>query len=55
MIVAFGPAQQVELEEPGHAVEVGVAREPHVLECALGALQDLEAIHGDIHGDFPLK
>jgi hypothetical protein len=49
------PAQEMELEEPGHAVEMGVAREPHVFERALGALHDLEAIHGNIHGDFLLR
>src|SRR5271166_5879352 len=52
VIAAVGPAQKMELEEPGHAVEMGVAREPHVFEGALGALDDLEAVHGDIHGDF---
>ena len=31
---------------------MGVAREPHVFERALGALHDLKAIHGDIHGEF---
>src|SRR5208282_5475922 len=55
VIVALRPAQQMELEEPGHAVEMCVAREPHVFERALGALYNLEAIHGDIHGDFPFE
>src|SRR5271157_256201 len=55
VIFALGPAQEMELEEPGHAVEMGVAREPHLFERALCALHDLEAIHGDIHGDFLLR
>ncbi len=54
VIVALWPAQEMELEEPGHTVEMRVAREPNALERALGALDDLEAIHGNVHGDFPL-
>src|SRR5271166_2047957 len=55
VIVALRPAQEMELEEPGHAVEMRFAREPHVFERALGALHDLEAVHGDLHGDFLLR
>jgi hypothetical protein len=32
VIVALRPAQEMELEEPGHAVEMCVVREPHVFE-----------------------
>src|SRR5579871_3263946 len=55
MIVTLRSAKEMELEKSGHPVEMAIARQPHAFERALSALHDLEAIHGDIHGDFLLS
>ena len=38
---------QKKLDEARHLVEMGVARQPDMLECGFGPLDHLEAVHGD--------
>ena len=55
VVLAIRPAQQVELDEARHRLQVAVARGPHVLEILLGALGDHEAVHGNEHCDLSLS
>jgi hypothetical protein len=49
VILALWSAQQMERDEAGHVLEMGVAAGPDRFEIRLGAADDLEAIHGDEH------
>jgi hypothetical protein len=49
VILALRPFQEVELDEAGNCIEMGVTAEPDVLEVMLAALFHLESIHGDEH------
>ena len=47
-----GPAEQMELHEARHVAEVGVPGQPDLSEGLLLTRDDLEAVHGDEHGDL---
>src|SRR5262245_19875984 len=46
-------AQQVELAEAGHLLEVAVALAPHLLEIGLAPGVDAEAVHRHVHRGPP--
>src|SRR5258705_10004870 len=50
VVLCIRPLEQVKFHKAGHAVEIGFAAEPDLLEGFLGAAFYLEAIHGDEHG-----
>src|SRR5258708_1068043 len=50
VVLCLRPLEQVKFHKAGHAVEIGFAAEPNLLEGFLGASFYLEAIHGDEHG-----
>ncbi len=49
MIVAIGPAQQVELDEAGQLIEIGIPAEPAALELLLMAFDDFKTVRCDVH------
>jgi len=50
VVLALRALEQGEFDEALEFVEIGLAGAPDRLEIGLGALDDLEAVHGDIHG-----
>src|SRR3954471_19865166 len=51
VVLELGPTQQMKFDETLYLVQMGIARKPDLLEGGLGALDDAEAVHGDVHGD----
>jgi hypothetical protein len=49
MVVVLRPAQEVELDEPGHRVEVDLTAQPDLLEVGFRAGPHPEAVHRDEH------
>src|SRR5580700_10521805 len=49
MVFGFGPLEQVELDETGNPVEVGLAAEPDLFEGLFAALLHPKSVHRDEH------
>jgi hypothetical protein len=49
MILRLRTSEQMKFDEAGHAVEIGFAAGPDLLEGLLRAFLHFEAIHGDEH------
>ena len=49
VVFQFRSPEEVEFHEARHLVEMGVARQPDMLEIGFAALDHLEAVHGDEH------
>src|SRR5882672_4283519 len=54
VVLCIRPLEQVKFHKAGHAVEIGFAAEPDLLEGFLGASFYLEAIHSDEQWCSPL-
>src|ERR1700691_2149952 len=50
VVLVFRPFQQTKHDETGHLIETRDTVRPDVFEGTRLILDDLEAIHGDIHG-----
>src|ERR1700722_8108513 len=55
IVVAIGPTQKIEFDEARQLIEIRVPTKPTALELLLVALDDLEAIHCDVHLTAPLR
>jgi len=55
VILALGAAQHVKGDETGVFIEMRLAAKPHRLEVFRLVLQNLEAVHRDIHAVVPQK
>src|SRR5262249_34982185 len=53
MVFGLGPFEQVELDEPRHAIEIGIAAQPYFLESFFGTSLHTKPIHGNEHRLFP--
>src|SRR5690348_1274853 len=49
MVFGLGPFEQVELDEPRHAIEIGIAAQPYFLESFFSTSLHTKPIHGNEH------
>jgi len=52
MVFGLGPFEQVELDEPRHAIEIGIAAQLYFLESFFSTSLHTKPIHGNEHRLF---